>query len=236
MNLLEKELANHSGGRILDVATGVGSFILKLIKAFKEYDEAVGIDLKEEHLEQAREHVREDRVRFEQMDGAQMTYDDDSFDTVAMCAGIHHLSEIEPVLLEMKRVLKPGGLLIVREMFRDRQSKKQLSDVYNHDWAAKIGRLTGESHYPTLKRQEIIDLIEGLDLREYKVKDFACRECDPEKDGKMQDELDDIDKQLAKVKRRPQYDELKEEGKQIRQRILKNGYACATQLDVIAIK
>jgi SAM-dependent methyltransferase len=153
-----------------------------------------------------------------------------------MCAGFHHLPEIEPVLYEMKRVLKPGGLFIVREMFCDHQSKKQLSDVYNHHWSAKIGRLTGKSHNSTLKRQEIIDLIESLDLKEYKTKNYTCHECDPEKDGKMQDELDDIDKQLAKVEGHPQYDELKEEGELIRQRILKNGFACATELDVIGIK
>jgi hypothetical protein len=87
-----------------------------------------------------------------------------------------------------------------------------------------------------MKRQEIIDLIDGLGLREYETGDFVCHECDPEKDGKMKRELADIDKELAKVEGHAQYASLKEEGEQIRQRILKNGFACATNLDVIGIK
>ena len=236
MDFFEKKLRNLSGGKILDVATASGGFIRKLIDVFEDYDEVIGIDISDERFEEGRNDFKKDRVSFKKMDGANLPYEDDTFDTVAISAGLHHLPDIKSVLLEMKRVLKPGGRFIVREMFCDHQSEKQLSDVYLHHWAARINRIEGKSHNSTMKRQEIIDLIDGLGLQEYETGEFVCHECDPEKDGKMERELADIDKDLAKVEGHPQYDSLKEEAEQVRQRILKNGYACATNLDVIGIK
>jgi len=236
MDILEKKLRTLSGGKILDVATGDGSFIRKLIDAFKDYDEAIGVDISDKHFEEARKDFKKDRVSFRKTDGADLPFDDDSFDAVAISAGLHHLPDIISVLLEMKRVLKPGGRFIVREMFCDNQSEKQLSDVYMHHWGAKISRIEGESHNPTMKKQEIIDLIDSLGLKEYETGEYFCRDCDPEKDGKMEQELADIDNELAKVEGHPDYDSLKEEGEQVRQWILKNGYACATNLDVVGVK
>jgi ubiquinone/menaquinone biosynthesis C-methylase UbiE len=234
--MLEEKLGELAGGKMLDMATGDGGFIRKLIDAFRDYDEVIAIDISDKHFEEARKDFEKDRVDFRKMDGASLPYADDSFDTVAMSAGLHHLPDIMSILFEMKRVLKPGGFFIVREMFCDHQSEKQLSDVYLHHWAAKISRIEGESHNPTLKKQEIQELIDSLGLKEYETGEYICRDCDPEKDGKMERELADIDKDLVKVEGHPQYDSLKDEGEQIRQRILKNGFACATNLDVIGIK
>jgi len=237
MNLIEKKLAKLSGGKILDVATGDGGFIRKLIEAFEDYKEVIGIDITDKDFEKAGKNFEKDRVNFATMDAANLlSINDNSFDTVSICAGFHHLPDIQAVVDEMKRVLRPGGLFIVREMFCDNQSEKQLSHVDLHHWVAKIDRLQGISHNPTLTKQGIIDIIDGLGLKAYETGEYVCRDCDPEKDGKMQRELEEIDKDLAKAEGYPEYEELKVEGEQIRQRILKNGYACATMLDVIGIK
>jgi ubiquinone/menaquinone biosynthesis C-methylase UbiE len=236
-SLIERKLAKLSGGRILDVATGDGGFIGKLIDAFADYDEAIGVDITDKNFEEAEKKFEKDRVSFMKADAADLhLFNDDSFDTVSIAAGLHHLPDIQAVIREMKRVLKPGGILIIREMFCDNLKEKQLSDVYLHHWSAKIDRLLGISHNSTLKKQEIIDIVENLGLTAYEAGEYNCRDCDPEKDGKMERELKDIDKDVAKVKGLPQYEELKTEGEQIRQRILINGYACATMLDVIGIK
>ncbi len=236
MNLLNKKLGSLSGGRILDVATGDGSFIRKLIDAFDDYDNAVGIDIDDKHFNEAHKDFEEDRVTFAIMDGVHLSFDDDSFDTVAMRAGLHHLPDIKSVLCEMKRVLKPGGFFIIREMTCDYQNKKQLSDVQMHHWSARINRIEGISHNSTLSRQEIIDLVDGLGLGEYETGKYTCNDCDPEKDGKMERELADIDKELAKVEGHPDYDKLQKEGDQIRQYILKHGFACASSMDIVGNK
>ncbi len=236
MSLRKTTLTGKSGGKILDVATSSGNLIEELIELLDNFDEVVGIDISDEHFDKAREKFKDKPVTFLKMDATRMEFEDDTFDIVAMSAGLHHLEDIDCVLSEMKRVLKPGGWFLIREMFHDHQTEKQMSDVYNHHWSAKVSRLLGESHNSTLKKQEIIDLVANLGLRNFETREFICTKCDPEKDGKMEDELKDIDKQLDKVKDRPEYEELREEGEFIRQYIKKHGYACATQLDVVGVK
>lgn len=236
MDLIEETLTGKSVGKILDVATSGGNFIDHLIKDLADYDEVIGIDITDKDFDKAREEYNNRQVTFVRMDAAHMTFNDDTFDIVGMSAGIHHLENINKVLSEMKRVLKPGGWFIIQEMFHDNQTEKQLSDVYNHHWSAKISRLLGESHNPTLKKQEIIDLAVSLGLKNINTGEFNCRKCDPEKDGKMERELEDIDKQLEKIKDYPEYEELKEEGELVRRYIKRHGYACATQLNLVANK
>jgi SAM-dependent methyltransferase len=236
MDLIEKTLTGKSVGKILDVATCGGNFIDSLIKNLADYDEVVGIDINDKDFDEGREEYKDKPVTFVIMDATNMEYKDDTFDIVGMSAGIHHLKNIDSVLSEMKRVLKPGGWFIIQEMFHDNQTEKQMSDVYNHHWSAKISRLLGRTHNPTLKKQEIIDLAVNLGLKNIKTGEYHCTKCDPEKDGKMEDEIKDIDKQLDEVKDFPEYEELKKEGEFVRQYIKKHGYDCATQLHLIATK
>jgi ubiquinone/menaquinone biosynthesis C-methylase UbiE len=236
MEFLEQKLGTVSGGKILDVATQDGEFIRKLINAFKNYDEAIGIDISDERFTRAKEDFKHDRVSFKMMDGGKLLFADGTFDTVSICCGLHHLPDVNAVLEEMKRVLKSGGYFIVREQFCDNQTEKQMSDVLIHHWGAKIGRIIGKTHNSTFKKHEIIKFVEMLNLSDFEAQEFICRECDPEKDGKMADELASIDEELSKIEKHLGYDELKEEGEQLRQRILKTGFACATHLDIIGSK
>ena len=96
--------------------------------------------------------------------------------------------------------------------------------------------MIGKSHNSTFKKHEIIKFVEKLNLSDFVAQDYICRECDPEKDGKMADELADIDKELSKIEKYPGYDELKKEGEQLKHRIMKTGFACATFLDIIGSK
>ncbi|UCC79168.1 MAG: methyltransferase domain-containing protein [Candidatus Zixiibacteriota bacterium] len=236
MQLLDQKLGAVSGGKILDVATQDGEFIRKLLNAFKNYDEAIGIDISEKQFTKAKENFKDDRVSFRMMDGGNLLFADEAFDTVSICCGLHHLPDVSAVLDEMKRVLKSGGRFIVREQFCDNQTEKQMSDVLLHHWGAKIGRMIGKTHNSTFKKHEIIDMVKRLNLSDFETKEYICRECDPEKDGKMADELADIDKELSKIEKYPGYDELKKEGEQLKHRIMTTGFACATFLDIIGSK
>jgi len=236
MHFLDQKLGGISGGKILDVATQDGEFIRKLLNAFKNYDEAIGIDVSEKQFIKAKEDFKGDRVSFKMMDGGSLLFADEAFDTVSICCGLHHLPDVRAVLGEMKRVLKPEGLFIIREQFCDNQTDKQMSDVLLHHWCAKISRMIGETHNSTFEKHEIIEFIEKINLSDFETQEYFCRECDPEKDGKMADELADIDKELSKIEKYPGYDELKKEGEKIRHHIMTNGFACATFLDIIGFK
>ena len=57
MDFIKDKLAGQPGGRILDVATQEGGFIVKLKEIFSGFDEAIGIDINEKWLEKARGDV-----------------------------------------------------------------------------------------------------------------------------------------------------------------------------------
>ncbi|MGY5875884.1 MAG: class I SAM-dependent methyltransferase, partial [Candidatus Thorarchaeota archaeon] len=116
---IQNRLQSMSGGRILDVGTQHGSFISTLMKSMRDYEEFVGIDILEENLEKARESFSDGPVKFELMNAEELSFDDESFDTVSISFSLHHLENVRAVLGEMVRVLKPEGHLIIQEMFSD---------------------------------------------------------------------------------------------------------------------
>lgn len=234
--LFEEKLGGHSGGKILDVATEGGWFIDKLKKIFKDIDEAIGIDITDDGFDEARKRLQKDPVRFMIMNGANLEFADESFDTVAMNAGMHHLDNIPAVLSEMMRVLKTGGRFVLRENYRDVTDKKQLVDVMQHDWDAKIDRLLGEPHNPSLTKQEILEYVNMLGLRQLETQNYQCRDCPRSKGETIEKEILEMDEHLEKVKGHPQYDELKAERNTIVNRLRTIGICCQDSIDVIGIK
>jgi SAM-dependent methyltransferase len=236
MSKLKERLAGRTGGRILDVATAGGRFIDKLRDALKDIDEIIGIDITDQDFDEARERLKGDPVRFFVMDGANIEFADESFDTVAMAAGMHHLDDIPAVLSEMMRVLKPGGTFVLCEMYRDGQGEKQITDVMEHDWNAKIDRLLGIPHYPSLKKQEIIDYAKNLGLSWFEAQINRCDDCPRAKGETIEREIAEMGEQLAKVKDHPQHDELKIERDTIVKRLRTVGVSCQEALDIVGFK
>lgn len=54
-----------------------------------------------------------DRIRFEVADAEQLQFADDSFDRVLLTCVLHHLPNPERALMEMRRVVRPGGLVSI---------------------------------------------------------------------------------------------------------------------------
>ena len=103
---------------ILDVGCGPGSITIGLARRVPN-GRVTGIDVAEDVLEQARDLAADsavDNVEFEQRDVYALDYRDDSFDVVYAHQVLQHLTEPDRALREMRRVLKPGGLLAVRDV------------------------------------------------------------------------------------------------------------------------
>jgi ubiquinone/menaquinone biosynthesis C-methylase UbiE len=212
-------LGDVSGGRVLDVATGEGGFVQVLKQGLKDYTEIIGIDTREEAIQAARDAYDEENIRFIQMDAEHLDFADESFDTVNISVSLHHLANLPTVLAEMKRVLKRGGHCIVSEMCRDGQTEPQLTVVYIHHWAAEVDTARGVTHNPTFTRQEIVEMVERLGLRNLTFYDYANLDADPRDETAVRGSQDAIERVRQRANGLPNCEAFKQRGEELRQRI-----------------
>jgi len=201
-----------SGGKILDVATGSGDFIDTLMKTLKDYDCFVGIDISRKDLESAKKRFRDQPVRLMEMNAESLEFNDNSFDTVCMAYSLHHLERTDKVLAEMRRVLKPGGNLIIQEEFFDgNQNEAQKTNLLQHAWEAQIDSLLGEIHKTTLAKHEIEEIISNLQLELVEIFEstypVGCLFCekksnceDPRNQERIDGSIREIDDNLKRLK------------------------------------
>ena len=162
-NLLER-LKYLNGGKILDVATGHGDFLKELTEAFGDFKQAIGVDTNPERVQTAKDNA-ESGLEFMVMDAAKLDFDDNHFDTVAIRHSLHHLEQPEPVLNEMKRVLKPGGLFVVGEVFQCPEITAENAQRHLHHWWAEVDRARGIFHGETYTREQILQITAPVNLK-----------------------------------------------------------------------
>ncbi len=102
---------------ILDCGCGPGSITVGLAEWAPE-GRTVGIDIGAEQLDGARALARDlsvGNVTFRQGDIFALPFEDDSFDVVFSQTVLFHVPHPEKALAEIKRVLRPGGLVALRD-------------------------------------------------------------------------------------------------------------------------
>lgn len=244
-------LGSLSAGDVLDVGTGSGDLIDTLCEFLGSYSSFTGIDLDEEKLEKAREHLDGKPVRLIRMDGGEMSFADGTFDTVCISNSMHHLERVDVVMAEMFRVLRSGGTFILQEMFYDGdQTPAQRTDNATHHWSARIDTLMGKFHRAMYTRAEIRSAVEGLDLHDvtymettHGVKCLTCEDrfkCENPLESDLVDhEVEEIEEDLVRlegVDDAEQASVLAEEGRALIERVRKTGVFPASTLFVIGRK
>lgn len=107
------EAGLRGGEKLLDVGSGAGHSTLHFARAGADI---TGLDLTREMVETGRRLAAAEglaNARFERGDAEDMPFADDAFDllTCRLCA--HHFADVPAALAEMRRVLRPGGRLLL---------------------------------------------------------------------------------------------------------------------------
>jgi ubiquinone/menaquinone biosynthesis C-methylase UbiE len=113
---LLKMAALAAGEQVLDVACGTGLVALNAALMVGPNGRLHGIDLSGQMIAIAERTASEQGVAnasFERMDAEFLTLPDASFDVVLCALGLMYLPEPERAVREMRRVLRPGGRLII---------------------------------------------------------------------------------------------------------------------------
>lgn len=104
---------------VLDLATGTADVALALVRHGRGVRQVIGVDQAEEMLRLGRNKVERhglaDRIHFEKADALALPFKAGLFDAVTVAFGLRNLPDLIKGFMEIRRVLGPGGRLIVLE-------------------------------------------------------------------------------------------------------------------------
>jgi len=118
---VERLVSLGARGRMLDIGTGPGDIPIMAVESIADC-EVVAVDLAPSMLELAEKRRARSphavRVEFRLDDAKALSLPDASFDAVFSNTILHHLADPRTLLREARRVLKPGGILLIRDLHR----------------------------------------------------------------------------------------------------------------------
>lgn len=168
---------------LLDAGCGTGA-MLGMFKKDHPDKNYTGVDLSEKMIETAcKKHL--EGIHFVAGDCENLPFNDNSFDVVTCSMSFHHYPDPEKFFISLKRVLRPGGRLILRDMA---SSSSLLMWFFNRIEIPVINRVLrkGDVHvYTKADIQKLCD-ISGLMLERYEVRKGFRLHCVVRKKDKMQ--------------------------------------------------
>ena len=149
-----------SEGHFLDLGTGPAQIPIFLAQSCPRI-RITGIDLSVNMLALGEQHVTEaelaDRIALECVDAKDLPYSDQSFDGVVSNSIIHHLPDPMAAVREISRVIRPGGLILIRDLMRPDtpEAAQALVDRYAADDTPYQKKLFYDSFLAALTIPEI---------------------------------------------------------------------------------
>ncbi len=110
-----KDVLENPAAQVLDVACGTGDLSLELQKAGKA--KVFGTDFCRQMLEIAYDKNEKNNLEipYIEADGMNLSFADASFDAVTIAFGLRNFSNWQNGLIELHRILKKGGKLVILE-------------------------------------------------------------------------------------------------------------------------
>lgn len=113
-----RELKSVQPKLMLDVATGTGDFAFEAIKILNP-ERIIGVDISAGMLEVARKKIEERQLggvySVKIGDSEKLQFEDNHFDAITVAYGVRNYENLEKGMVDMLRVLKPGGKIVVLE-------------------------------------------------------------------------------------------------------------------------
>ena len=146
------------GLRVLDLGCGPGSISVGLADAVAP-GELLGVDMEGSQIEIARAAASaggHDNATFMTGDATDLPCEDASFDVVHCHALLNHVPDTQAALAEMRRVLRPGGMVAARELIGDSaffEPAHDFDDGEESAWGTFLALLAANGGHPQMGKE-----------------------------------------------------------------------------------
>jgi demethylmenaquinone methyltransferase/2-methoxy-6-polyprenyl-1,4-benzoquinol methylase len=130
------------GQRVLDIAGGTGDLALAFAPKVGATGQVVHTDINEAMLREGRNRLLDAGVNLPTLacDAEHLPFADGYFDLVTVAFGLRNMTHKDAALVEMNRVIKPGGKLLVLEFSRVAKPLEKIYDWYSFKVLPKLGK------------------------------------------------------------------------------------------------
>ena len=152
-------LAPKAGGHYLDLATGTGLVAFALARRHPAV-RVTGIDIAERAIARNRAEAAaggHDNLDFRLTDGRRLDFAAGALDGIAWRYALHHFPDPDATLADARRVLAPGGALVVADAIRHPDDRE--------DFINRFQALKPDGHVEMHSGQALTRLIEAAGFR-----------------------------------------------------------------------
>jgi demethylmenaquinone methyltransferase/2-methoxy-6-polyprenyl-1,4-benzoquinol methylase len=133
----------HEGQRVLDIAGGSGDLSRLFLDKVGSSGMVILTDINNAMLRVGRDRLLDEgkATPTAQCDAEHLPFPDNYFDCVSIAFGLRNVTHKDIALREMRRVLKPGGRLIVLEFSKVVKPLEKMYDLYSFKLLPKMGEI-----------------------------------------------------------------------------------------------
>ena len=132
----------QEGDAVLDIAGGTGDLAMVFAKKVGKSGQVVHTDINEAMLSTGRDRLLDAGVSLPTVvcDAEQLPFPDNHFAVVSVAFGLRNMTHKDAALAEMRRVLRPGGKLLVLEFSKVAPPLQKVYDWYSFKVLPRLGQ------------------------------------------------------------------------------------------------
>jgi ubiquinone/menaquinone biosynthesis C-methylase UbiE len=156
---------------------------------------------------------------------------------VCISNSLHHLEHPDKAFNELMRVLRPDGLVVIVEMYKDGiQTPAQKTHIAMHHWFSQIDTLNKTYHRETYLKDELLKLTDTLPLKKKDIEDFYIPVDNPTDPEAINPMIKNVQEWIKKCESIPEAHHICNEGPEIIEQIKTLGCVSASRLLITGYK